>query len=278
MFGRLTPLVKNLLIINIGLFFISYFFLRKGISLNDLFGLYYIGDPAFKPFQFVTYMFFHQVIVPGKGLYLWHIFGNMFALFIFGPLLEQFLGQKKFLILYMVAGVGAGLFYTGVNYWEVRGLERDYESYIANPSPGGFVIFISEHADGLSEKSKSMLYNHADSYERNPNNYEIIAQSKKYAYDIYRMFGTYSMVGASGAVFGILAAFALFFPNTELFLLFIPFPIKAKYLVTVYILYEVFAELQRAPGDNVAHLAHIGGALIAFFMVRYWKKQRRDFY
>lgn len=278
MFGRLTPLVKNLLIINIGLFFISFFFLSRGISLNDLFGLYYIGDDNFKPFQFITYMFFHQVSDGRGGLYLWHIFGNMFALFIFGPLLEQFLGQKKFLILYMVTGIGAGLFYTAVNFVEVRGLEQDYEYYVQNPSPQGYLEFMGEHADGLTPVSKEQIYGFADAFERSPNDQRAIQQSIVYVTQIYDIFGTYSMVGASGAVFGILAAFALFFPNTELFLLFIPFPIKAKYLVSVYILYEVYAELQRAPGDNVAHLAHIGGALIAFFMVRYWKAQRRDFY
>jgi len=278
MFGRLTPLVKNLLIINIGLFFVSFFFLKRGISLNDVFGLYYVGDEAFKPFQFVTYMFFHQVTDGRGGIYLWHIFGNMFALFIFGPLLEQFLGQKKFLILYMVTGIGAGLFYTAINYFEVSGLENDYEVYIQNPSPQGYIEFIGEHAKGLPPAGKAQLYEFADEYDRNPSDSGAIRQSVAYVRQLYEIFGTYSMVGASGAVFGILAAFALFFPNTELFLLFIPFPIKAKYLVSVYILYEVYAELQRAPGDNVAHLAHIGGALIAFFLVKYWKGQRRDFY
>lgn len=278
MFGRLTPLVKNLLIINLGLFFISFFFLSRGVSLNNLFGLFYIGDDAFKPFQFITYMFFHQVADARGNLYLWHIFGNMFALFIFGPLLEQFLGQKKFLILYMITGVGAGILYTGVNYIEVKKLENDYKEYVLNPNPQSYFEFIGTHAKGIGEQGNRQLYSFADDYARNPDSLSAKRQSISFVTDIYEIFGTYSMVGASGAIFGLLAAFALFFPNTELFLLFIPFPIKAKYLVSVYILYEVYAELQRAPGDNVAHLAHLGGAIIAFFLVRYWKAGRQNFY
>ena len=112
MFGRLTPLVKKLLIINVG---IAVLQMVIKIDLGDYFGLYFILSDEFKPYQFITYMFLHSTQS------LMHLLGNMFALFIFGPLLEQFLGQKKFLILYMVTGIGAGLFYTGVNYLEVRG-------------------------------------------------------------------------------------------------------------------------------------------------------------
>lgn len=265
MFGRLTPLVKNLLIINIGIALIQGF---MKIDLGDYFGLYYISAPEFKPYQFVTYMFLHSTT------HIMHIVGNMFALFIFGPLLEQFLGPKKFLILYMVTGVGAGFFYTGVNYLEVSSVQRDVEAYVTNPNPDDFNRLLIDHGTNLNPE----IYDFVDEYSRNPGSERLKANSVSLARQLYSLYGQYNMVGASGAVFGILAAFALFFPNTELFLLFIPFPIKAKYLVTFYILYEVYAELQRAPGDNVAHLAHIGGALIAFFLVRYWKKQRSDFY
>lgn len=265
MFGRLTPLVKNLLIINVGIALLQGFF---KIDLGDYFGLYYVSAPEFKPYQFVTYMFLHSTTS------IMHIFGNMFALFIFGPLLEQFLGPKKFLILYMVTGVGAGLFYTAVNYVEVSAVQRDVEAYVQDPNPDDFNRLLIDHGSNLNPQ----IYEFVDQYSRNPNSTELKRDSVSLAQRLYDIQGNYNMVGASGAVFGILAAFALFFPNTELFLLFIPFPIKAKYLVTVYILYEVFAELQRAPGDNVAHLAHIGGAIIAFFLVRVWKKQRNNFY
>jgi len=265
MFGRLTPLVKNLLIINIA---IALFQMFVGLDLGKYLGLHFILAPEFKPYQFITYMFLHSTAS------IMHLFGNMFALFIFGPLLEQFLGQKKFLILYMVTGIGAGLFYTAVNYIEVIDVKRDVEAYVDNPTSEGFNRLLVDHGTNLNPQ----IYDFVDQYDRNQTDGRLRAQSVSLAKELYNLYGRYNMVGASGAVFGILAAFALFFPNTELFLLFIPFPIKAKYLVSVYILYEVYAELQRAPGDNVAHLAHIGGALIAFFMVRYWKAQRRDFY
>lgn len=265
MFGRLTPLVKNLLIINVAIALIQAF---MKLDLGQYLGLHFILAPEFKPYQFVTYMFLHSTSS------MMHIFGNMFALFIFGPLLEQFLGQKKFLILYMVTGVGAGIFYTAVNYIEVADVKRDVEAYVANPSSDEFNRLLIEHGSGLNPR----IYDFVDMYDRNEDDPQLEAQSVRLANELYSIYGQYNMVGASGAIFGVLAAFALFFPNTELFLLFIPFPIKAKYLVSVYILYEVYAELQRAPGDNVAHLAHIGGALIAYILVRIWKSQRQDFY
>ncbi|KYG82154.1 rhomboid family protein [Roseivirga ehrenbergii] len=265
MFGRLTPLVKNLLYINIGIWLVQ--FLLK-MDLGSRFGLYFIASDNFNPVQFITYMFLHDMSSP------MHIFGNMFALFIFGPLLEQFLGPKKFIILYMVTGVGAGLFYTGANYLEVSAIRNDVESYLDNPNSEDFNRLIAKHNIYKAE----YIYSFIDEYSRNEDSPQLRQESIQYARGLYAFFGDYPMVGASGAIFGILAAFALLFPNTELFLLFLPFPIKAKYLVTVYILYELFAEFQRAQGDNVAHLAHIGGAIIAFFLVTYWKKSRKEFY
>ena len=265
MFRQLTPLVKNLLFINIGIAVLQSL---MRLDLGPYFGLHFILADEFRAYQFVTYMFLHSTQS------MMHIFGNMFALFMFGPLLEQFLGAKKFLILYMLTGVGAGLFYTAVNYVEVQQVRRDVEAYINNPNSQDFNRLLIDHGDNINPQ----LYDFVDRYSRNENNDQYKEESVYYAQKLYELYGRYNMVGASGAVFGLLAAFALFFPNTELFLLLLPFPIKAKYLVGAYILFEIFAELQRAPGDNVAHLAHIGGALIAFFLVRTWKRNRNNFY
>ncbi len=265
MFGRLTPLVKNLLIINIAIAAIQGV---MGLDLGTPFGLYFVLADEFMPYQFVTYMFLHST---GS---IMHLLGNMFALFIFGPMLENFLGQKKFLILYMVTGVGAGLFYTAVNYIEVNAVKVDVEAYINNPNPDAFSQLLIDHGGSLNPR----IYDFVGEYAENKNDFQLESQSVSYARQLYAIQGNYNMVGASGAVFGILAAFALFFPNTELFLLFMPFPIKAKYLVGAYILFELYAELQRSQGDNVAHLAHIGGAIIAWVLVTIWKKDRASFY
>ena len=265
MFRPPTPLVKNLLILNIGIWLVESF---MKVDLANLFGLYFIFDGQFKPFQFVTYMFLHDT----GGIM--HLLGNMIGLFFFGPLLENFLGQKKFLILYMVTGVGAGLFYTGVNFLEVNSVKQDVEAYLANPNPDDFNRLVVKHVDRPTPEFLDFI----DDYARNENSVQKIQESMYYARMIYSPRGNYRLVGASGAIFGILAAFALFFPNTEIYMLFIPFPIKAKYLVGAYILYELYAEFQRSPNDSVAHLAHLGGALIAWILVTKWKKDRGSFY
>jgi membrane associated rhomboid family serine protease len=117
-----------------------------------------------------------------------------------------------------------------------------------------------------------------DQYERNPESAQLAEETRQYVQLIYDRNANIPMIGASGAVFGILMAFALLFPNTELFLLFFPFPIKAKYFVGFYLLYELYAEFNRTPGDNIAHLAHLAGALIAFVLIKMWKKERNRFY
>lgn len=267
MFGRLTPLVKKLLFINIGIHILNSLLLRQGVSLNEIFGLSNVNSDTFKPFQFVTYMFLHST----DGIM--HLLGNMFALFIFGPILENFLGQKKFLILYMVTGIGAGVFYSTVNYVEVVSVRKSVDAYAQNPNSQDFNALIVDH----NVYKPEFIYNFVDQYSRNEDSPSLIAESIELARGITRYFGGYNMTGASGAVFGLLAAFALFFPNLELFLLFLPFPVKAKYFIGFYILYELYSEFQQAPGDSVAHLAHIGGALIAYVLVRLWRQQGNKF-
>jgi membrane associated rhomboid family serine protease len=263
MFNNLTPVVKNLLIITIGMFVLSGFL---SFNIVGIAALYNPISGNFQPWQFFTYMFLHG----GLG----HLFGNMFALFIFGPLLERFWGSNRFLIFYLVTGVGAGVIYAGVNYLDMRSMKQDMEIYMTNPSPDAFSRYVGSHASGLYRN----LYDIIDQYERNPQSAQLERETKQYVQLIYERSANIPMIGASGAIFGILAAFALLFPNTELFLLFFPFPIKAKYFVGFYLLYELYAEFNRTPGDNIAHLAHLAGALIAFVLLRLWRKERNRFY
>lgn len=264
MFRPPTPLVKNLLIINIGIAVAQYV---MGMDLGRQFGLYFLFSDNFQPYQFVTYMFLHDT----GGLR--HIFGNMLILFFVGPMLENFLGQKKFLILYMVTGLGGGILYTAANYVEVSGIRNDVEAYVANPNPEDFNRLIVKHVDRPSQQVLTVI----DNYARDENNPRLKQNSVGWAYELYNQYGDYPMVGASGAVFGILAMLMILFPNTEI-LLFFTFPIKIKFLVGGLIIYEVFSELERVPGDNVAHLAHLGGALFAWILFKVWKQDRGDFY
>ncbi len=263
MFARLTPVVKNLLIINIGLLLIPSLL---SLELSNLFGLRYIFAETFQPYQFITYMFLHA----NFG----HLLGNMFALFIFGPMLERFWGAKRFFIFYMVTGIGAGILYSVVHYVEINQLIESTNAYFNNPNYEDFVAYVNNQAPGLYQK----WYPFIESFGDNPNNEKLIRESVQRVGNLSYTFENIPMIGASGAVFGILFAFGFLFPNTELFLLFPPIPIKAKYLVTFYGLYELYSGMQRAPGDNVAHWAHLGGMLIAFILLKIWQKKSSNFY
>jgi membrane associated rhomboid family serine protease len=261
----ITPIVQRLLIINVVVFALTYL-LGNIIDLNRWLALhsFYSGD--FVPFQFLTYMFMHGDIM--------HIFSNMFGLYVFGPMLEHFLGAKKFLVLYFVCGIGAGFLYWGINAYEVHQVQEAAVEYIANPTPEAFTDFLYRNAPDIYKGN----LNYVDNFAEHPHDIGIISETKKFAEGIVLSQSAFTMVGASGAIFGILMAFALLFPNTEMMLLFPPIPIKAKYLVGAYALYEIYAQFQNRPGDNVAHFAHITGMIFAFILIRYWKTNRNSFY
>lgn len=263
MFRNITPVVKNLLIINVALLIVSQFIFPQ---LNQWFALYYIHSPYFKPFQFLTYMFMHADF--------WHLFGNMFGLMIFGPLLEQFLGPKKLLILWMVCGVGSGVLYSGYTAYRMNNLEEKVAMFQNNPDPESFNKLVLENRGFF----QSSVFDFVDAYSRNPDDPNKISQAKQTLDAILDIQGNVPMVGASGALFGVLIAFAMLFPNTQLFLLFPPIPIKAKYLVLFYSLYTIYNVFVNNPLDNVAHFAHLSGLVIGGVLVYFWKKDRNSFY
>lgn len=231
--AMMTPVVKNLLIIN-GLFF----FLKMTVDpeMADMLALHFWESDALQPWQFITHMFMHANIL--------HLFSNMFGLFIFGPHLERFWGSQRFLIYYMICGLGAAacqLLWYQYQFSELMSVIPNAQEALetAKAYSSGAIS-----SDTMVDESWIPLI---------------------------RLVNT-SMVGASGAIFGILLAFGMIFPNVELMLLFLPIPIKAKYFVLLYGLYELQQGIVANPNDNIAHYAHLGGMLFGIILILYWRK------
>ncbi|TNE53250.1 MAG: rhomboid family intramembrane serine protease [Bacteroidetes bacterium] len=258
-FSHMPSVTKNLLIINVLLYFVSIWFESTGvINLFDLFSSHYIGTPFFEPFQIVTHMFMHSAHD------FRHIFFNMFGLVIFGSHLEQVWGAKKFFIFYFIVGIGAFAvenIYYGIQVYQLKNelVAMGYDLSKINDFIMEYKYFAG--SEGIASPDPNLVPYHL------PEGIGYIKLSLS------------SGLGASGALFGILGAFVILFPNTELMLLFIPYPIKAKYLIGIYILYEVYRTFNPVIGDNVNHLAHISGAAIGIAYVFISRKfDRGSFY
>ena len=271
----LPTVVKNLLIIN-GLMFAAQIVAEKsfGIRLEDLLGLHYFASQAFKPWQFVTYMFLHGDFG--------HLFFNMFALWMFGYALENVWGPKRFLVYYFITGLGAALVHYLVVFIEINPTVTLLNQLIADPTVPGIFDFVTAHTLQISQYSGDIyiqmqkFQNALETLSVNPDNREAMQTSINFLTD-YREYylNLPNVIGASGAVFGILLAFGMIFPNTLIFIYFL-FPIKAKYFVILYGAIELFYGFSGS-GSNIAHFAHLGGMIFGFFLIRYWKKKGRLF-
>jgi len=229
--SNLTPVVKNILIICI-LFFIGSALVKPA---SEWLGVYYPDSAFFHVWQPITYMFMHADIG--------HIFFNMFALVMFGPIIERMFGSKRFLNYYVICALGALVLQYGV---------QAYEVYQIAGTPFAKDLLSINLAQGTINT-----------------NLPITSAQMQTLGSIY---GT-PMVGASGAIFGLLLAFAYFFPNMPLYFMFIPVPIKAKYFVGAYILIEVYLGFNNN-GSSIAHLAHVGGALFGYLLIKLWGIKR----
>jgi membrane associated rhomboid family serine protease len=197
---------------------------------------YYFASPNFRPWQIVTHMFMHSMSD------FTHIFFNMYALYLFGTALENYWGTKKFVIYYMTCGIGAFFLHMGVSYFEIQKMMHaltDREIY---------QVMITGLEEGKAYKVQMV--------------------------DLYSAINT-GVVGASGAVFGVLLGFGMLFPNTELMLLFPPIPLKAKYFVMIYGAIEFYLAMRQTAGDNVAHYAHLGGMIFGYLLLKYWQKNTK---
>ena len=257
---NLTPVVRVLLLLNVAVLLAQ----SAGLVPNDVFSLHAFESPLFRPWQVLTYMFMHG----GWG----HLISNSLSLFFFGALLESRWGSARFLTFYLVCGVGAGLLYNGIRAWEIHQMQVAAEQFVAAPDAISFDRFTDAYGGAADYESLTRIL------KDNPENASLREAAVREVQSLANYITTYSsMLGASGAVFGILFAFGYLFPNTELYIYF-AFPIKAKYFVFLYGAYELYSGVHRTAGDNVAHFAHLGGMLIAFILLKYWEKRHPDFY
>ena len=239
MMNRMTDAVKHLIIVNV-VVFIATFVLKMGFS--DSLALYFPENPNFGYWQYLTHMFVHGGVM--------HIVFNMYALFAFGTPLEQIWGRNKFLFFYFSAGLGAGLIYTAVNYFQFNGV---YEQLIS----AGLTATDIQHILDTGTYSQQIL-------------------SSISSEDLSSFYATYHTpaVGASGAIYGVLVAFGMMYPNAKLALIFFPVPIAAKYFIPLIILGDLFFGVTKYSVGNVAHFAHIGGAIIGFIIAFYWRQNQ----
>jgi len=266
-FSDIPPVVKNLILINIIMLLATWVTENVfGIQLSQILGLHYFKSELFRPYQFVTHIFMHGGLM--------HLFFNMFALWMFGRVLETVWGSKKFFIYFIVTGLGAAVLHTFVIHLQMSSILNDMTAFSNTPSPEGFALLIKEH---FPEYYSQIYKNLLDGWYSNPESTRYIAMAQQYSKELLDLKMNIPTVGASGAVFGVLLAFGMLFPNTKLMLLFPPIPIKAKYFVIFYGALELWLGLTQS-GSNIAHFAHLGGMLFGFILIKLWKSDRKTFY
>ncbi|MDZ7613934.1 MAG: rhomboid family intramembrane serine protease [Flavobacteriaceae bacterium] len=215
-----------------------------GLNLQEWLALYFPKNEHFGIWQFVSHMFMHGGFA--------HILFNMYALWAFGTPLENMWGRNKFLFFYFSAGLGAGLIYTAVNYFQFNNIYQD-------------LVQLGMDAESIQNILNTGQYN--------PDILSAIPEKK--LSEFYQIYHT-PAVGASGAIYGVLVAFGMSYPNAKLALIFFPVPIAAKYFIPVLIALDLFSGVTGFSlfGGGIAHFAHVGGAIIGFIMMQYWKKNQ----
>jgi membrane associated rhomboid family serine protease len=271
-FSILPPVVKNLLILN-GVFYLATFAFGNAfhIDLVNYLGLHYWSAPDFKPWQFVTYMFMHD---PSNFT---HILFNMFALWMFGYLLENVWGSRKFLFYYIFTGIGAAVFHYLIWYFQYSPSIDAINAFLAHPSLAAFTDFRNSSNFKLLDKEMVQHFN-AFVPVFNETLSKGNVQATQLAVEFMQQYKAELLnapvvIGASGAVFGILLAFGMLFPNTVIYLYFF-IPIKAKWFVIIYGGIELYSGFFNQ-GSGVAHFAHLGGMIFGLILILYWKKTDR---
>lgn len=240
--NKLTETIKHLIIINV-IFFVAPQLLK--LDFTNMLALHFPKNEHFGFWEYVTHMFMHDQ----RGIS--HILFNMYGLWAFGTPLEQMWGKKKFVFFYFSAGIGAGLIYSLVNYYQFNNI---YEIFISAGLNESEIISILKVGSTTDIRLSGLLTN--EEFTK-----------------IWSLYHT-PAVGASGAVYGVLVAFGLYFKDAKLGLLFVPVPIAAKYFIPGIIAFDLFFGMTKYSVGNIAHFAHIGGALIGFIIAYYWKKNQ----
>ena len=237
MFNNIPPITRNIIIINIVVFILTYV-LQTDLMYRYL-AAFYPFSPFFHSWQIITHMFMH-------GSFL-HILFNLMTLYSFGPVLEQVLGDKKYVLLYFVSGLGAFFLFNLWNFVEVEQIKSSLQNL-------GFDLAGYMNGENVSFKGNS----------------EAVLEQQGLVSKLQSIISV-PMVGASGAIFGVIAAFATLYPDAKIMLMFIPVPVKVKYLMPVVIIVSIYLGVTGNAG-GIAHLAHVGGALVGFILAKIWKK------
>lgn len=257
------PVVKNLLLINL-VVFLAQTISPIGDDMTTWLGLWGWNSPNLMPHQFITNIFMHGGIT--------HLFSNMFALWMFGRILEYDLGSKRFLMYYLITGVGAGIFNMLVGEIEYTMVQRSVEAFMSNPTPNSFGMLTSDKFATITINQEFM-----DAWRMAPDSMVYINEAIRGANDMLLMAANTVTIGASGAVFGVLLAFGMLHPNDRIMLLIPPIPIKAKYFVIIYGAMELMFGITGS-FSGIAHFAHIGGMLWGFGLLWWWKKSGKIYY
>jgi len=254
----ISPVVKYLLIANVLFFVVGEFVFVSKQEFVNLLGLHLPFSDHFMPHQFVSHMFVHANF--------FHLLSNMFGLFVFGNMLEKFWGEKNFIIFYMICGVGAAALMVGVGYFETQGVLNEISAFLTHPDPEAFELLITEYVPNYAQiwPNFDIFMNH---YYANPTDPESLRDVIDLVSDLQALKRNFVMIGASGAVLGIIAGFAMNFPDLQMRLLFPPIPVKAKYFALFIAAMSVVSLYQNRPDDNVAHLAHLGGMIFGALLV-----------
>jgi len=272
-FNILPPVVKNLLIINV-LFFLAKIVGQKfGWDLDGWFGLHFFTASAYHPWQLVTYMFMHGDFG--------HLFFNMFALWMFGATVENYWGGKRFLIYYFVTGIGAALVHYAVLAFTIVPEMAVINQYLDAPSVENLINIAQNHRFHVDPYAgdfyaQFLAFNETfHQIQLQPDNVDLLNQCTEFLTEYKEYYlNAHVIIGASGAVFGVLLAFGMLFPNSQIYLYFL-IPIKAKWFVALYGALELFYGVTGTQ-EGVAHFAHLGGMLFGILLILLWRKQDRD--